>query len=318
MARSLDSVQLRSGETLELAVVECPDAGQSEELSLFYAHKEEHWLWQIEQALRRPLDNLETRFYVGRVAEDLAGSICTYEHEGVGIFSHVYTEPRWRGRGIASRIACALLPDFVERKGSFLVLGTDYNSQAYRIYQRVGFESLRPESGTMLWEARQGSFADYFQPQSCRVTGLSWHHWPRLCALMAHEAGGIYAKNWYSQPWTWFENDFLLFMQQIARHEMRASVLEGEHGAALGFAFLSLRWPGEDEWQLTVYTYPGFWDQASLLLDALGELPARTRCYADSTTERFDLLLSYGFRERARLEQRWGRDKSAAMALLVT
>jgi hypothetical protein len=35
-------------------------------------------------------------------------------------------------------------------------------------------------------------------------------------------------------------------------------------------------------------------------------------------TERFELLKSSGFRELARLEQRWGRDKSAAMVLLVS
>jgi len=317
MARLLPHAELRTGETLNLEVVECPDPEHAEELSLVYAHKEEHWLWQIEQALRRPLDRLETRFYTGRIEGDLAGSICTFECGEVGVFSHVYTEPRWRGRGIASLIIQALMADFRDREGLFLVLGTDVGGPAYRIYERVGFRSTVPGSGTMLWEARRGSFGHYFRQQSCHAAAVKWHHWPLLCALMATEAGGIFAKNWYTQPWIWFENDFLLVMQQVARGEMRVQVLEGEDGAALGFAFLSLRWPGEDEWQLTIYAYPGFWNQADMLLDALGELPPNTRCYADSTTERYELLTSRGFRELARLEQRWGRDKSGAMVLLV-
>lgn len=317
MTRHLKDTELRTGDVLEIGVIECPDVEHAEELSLFYAHKEEHWLWQIEASLRRPMDDLETRYYVGRASGDLAGAVCAYESNGVGIFSHVYTEPRWRGRGIASRITSALMPDFAARGGRFLALGTDFGSQAYRIYERAGFKSVSPESGTMVWEARPGSFQEYFEPQQCRSVEIAWHHWPLLCALMTTEAGGIYAKNWYQRPWIWFENDFLLVMQQQARGELRGRILQGDQGRALGFAFLSLRWPGQDEWQLTIYAYPGFWDQAGLLLEDLGTLPPRTRCYADSTTERFDLLTSVGFRERARLENRWGRDKTAAMVLLV-
>ncbi len=317
MVRLLGESDLREGENLQVFLVECPDSNYAEELSLFYAHKEEHWLWQIEAALRRPMDELETRFYVGRSRGDLAGAICTYERKGIGIFSHVYTEPKWRGKGVASRIMGSLLPDFAQRDGRFLTLGTDYGSQAYRIYERSGFRSVRRGGGTMVWEAVPGSFDEYFAPQQCHPVGLAWHHWPLLCALMAREAGGIYAKNWYSEPWIWFENDFLMIKQQAARGEMRASVLEGDRGGVLGFAFLSLRWPGESEWQLALYAYPGFWEQLGPALAALGPLPERTRCYADSGSERFDLLKSAGFREVARLEQRWGRDKSDAMALLV-
>ncbi len=317
MTRPLTKVDLRNGELLEIEVIECPDTDQAEELSLFYAHKEEHWLWQIERALRSPMDTLETRFYTGRTNRDLAGAVCTYEHHGVGIFSHVYTEPRWRGLGIASKIVKALLDDFKVRGGAFLTLGTDPGSQSYRIYERAGFRPVTETSGTMVWESHSGIFEKYFSPQACRAESIAWHHWPLLCAAMAKEAGGIYAKSWYTHPWVWFENDFLLMMQQVDRGEARASVLEGEQGSALGYGLLLRRWPRDENWQLTLYAYPQFQDQLPLLLAHLGELPPRTRCYAEAGSERFDLLRSFGFRELARLEQRWGRDKSAAMVLLV-
>src|SRR5206468_980302 len=73
--RSLGEGRLTSGERLELGVVETPDPSWSDRIVPFLLHKGGDWNHHIAAALERPLDDLETRFYVGTVDGQLVTQV---------------------------------------------------------------------------------------------------------------------------------------------------------------------------------------------------------------------------------------------------
>ena len=77
------------------------------------------------------------------------------------------------------------MKDFARRGGKALFLGTEYDSVAYKMYQRFGFASLEPQSGYMSYYAGSESTfnADFFQPTPVDVEPLSWGHWPYMQPL---------------------------------------------------------------------------------------------------------------------------------------
>jgi GNAT superfamily N-acetyltransferase len=315
MERELTRIGLRTGEQLEVTVVEAPQPDLAEEFAGFYAHKEDFWLWHVERACRERLSGLETRFYTGRVKGQIMGCVVVPEHEGAGILTHVFTEPRARGKGVCSGLVRVAVEDFQRRSGVFLTLSTGYDSQAYRICLQAGFRSITQDSGMMIWEAKEGVFEQSLGAQPVRPQPLDWRHWPGLCGLAMTGQGFLRAKSRPLNPRQSFEGGFLQALLQVVRHELRAAVLEGRHGQALGFVFLSPRWPGSAEWVLELWVYPGFWKQAPALLESVGPLPEATRCYVDNQPERRAVLEAAGFREWARLE-RLGFEEPDALVVM--
>jgi hypothetical protein len=129
------------------------------------------WNWHIAKALREPLEDLETRFYLGEIGGRIVGNICTFESGGIGILGHVYTDPAHRHKGVAGGIMGLQMEDFRRRSGKALTLGTGYGSNAYRIYESYGFRSILPESGIMRYSVEP----DYFEKLEQDLTSRQQH-----------------------------------------------------------------------------------------------------------------------------------------------
>lgn len=193
MYERLREVTLKNGEAAELGVLRGPDDSDlARQVRTLLAHKGRIWQWQIEQSLARQFSRAESRFYLAcRDGRPLA-NVMTVEADGVGIFGHVYTRPEERRKGLADAIIRQLSEDFRRRGGRALYLGTGYDSPAYRIYARHGFQSIEPRSGFMAWFARsQEAFEqETFAPAAVRREAFCFEHWPTLPALaiMRHPA----------------------------------------------------------------------------------------------------------------------------------
>ncbi len=315
MEQMIGVTELRNGRQAALAVVQCPAPARAQEFSRLYCHKEEHWLWHVERSLVAQLDELETRFHTARVEGSLVGCIVTTEHRSLGVVTHVFTEPSWRGNGICTSLLTQALKGFAERGGRIATLDTAYGGQAYRLYGRLGFESTASGSGTMVAVMYDGALAEHLE-QQCAIAPLAWRHWPGLCALVATSHGGMCSKNWSGNPSQWFEGDFLKLMESVRRGEATARVLDGDEGGVMGIAFLEKRWPNSDEHVLELWVQPAQWDQAEALALSLGDIPKPTRTYADEDPARLALLDALGFVETARVERVWGTGAARSLLLM--
>src|SRR5207245_380029 len=153
--------RLTTGERLELGVVETPDPSWSDRIVPFLLHKGGDWNHHIAAALERPLDDLETCFYVGMVDGQVVTQVMISGARGAGILAHVFTSPRWRQRGAYRQLMAVQMADTRARGYRILTLGTGFDSHPYRIYQSFGFRSVEEGSGYMSWEATPGAIRDY-------------------------------------------------------------------------------------------------------------------------------------------------------------
>src|SRR4051812_35359799 len=103
----LSSATLKTGERLVCGVVTAPDPEWAPRIEPFLAHKRPEWRYHIAQSLRQPLDQLETRFYVGTLGE-LEGPLITIvmvaAARGVGLLGYVFTALEHRQKGAYSAL----------------------------------------------------------------------------------------------------------------------------------------------------------------------------------------------------------------------
>ena len=99
MYKKLGETTLKSGELMEVGVVTTPDLDYADELGKFLDHKPDRYKWHIDQCLQKTLDQLETRFYIGKLNGQIISNIMTTESDGIGILGHVFTLPAQRRKG---------------------------------------------------------------------------------------------------------------------------------------------------------------------------------------------------------------------------
>ena len=162
MYKKLGETNLKSGELMEVGVVITPNLDYSNELGEFLGHKLDHYKWHIDQCLQKTLDQLETRFYIGKLNGQIISNIMTTEFEGIGILGHVFTLPDQRRKGACKGIMTYQMQDFATRSGRMLYLGTGYDSAPYWIYHHFGFRSVYPKSGFMKYSAHIDSEKKHF------------------------------------------------------------------------------------------------------------------------------------------------------------
>ena len=97
----------------------------------------------------------------------------------------VYTDPAWRGRGLAPAVCGALIDRFDAAGGRVMFLGTG-NPSAARIYRGLGFGPyprglMRRETGG----AGRPFEAEWFEPSPVSIRPVTWGDTPRLVALYA-------------------------------------------------------------------------------------------------------------------------------------
>src|SRR5437867_677157 len=90
---------LKSGERMEVGVILGPDAEWGPRLVPFLGHKSADYAAHIRKSLETPLDDLETRFYVGSIDGRPISQVMIVGARGAGILGHVFTRPEERRKG---------------------------------------------------------------------------------------------------------------------------------------------------------------------------------------------------------------------------
>lgn len=264
MYRQLGAGKLSTGENLIIGVVEAPDAAWAERVGRFLVHKGGDWTYHVEQALHGPLDDLQTRFYVGTVGDELVSQVMITGRPPAGILGHVFTAPAWRQRGAYRQVMAAQMADVRALGFEILTLGTGYASHPYAIYHSFGFRPVAPESGKMRWLADPEAEARFLAPGPAQVRTLGWGDWGALNVVALRPLGereplprlpalGIKGQENAEGP-------FLTFM---CRNRQRPGVtlraLASATGAVVGWCLLTpdRRWFG-DAWLFDAATLPAF------------------------------------------------------------
>jgi N-acetylglutamate synthase-like GNAT family acetyltransferase len=305
MYQTLGRVTLKTGESVEAGVVTCPDTEWADRILALLAHKNYLTTWQNKTALTQPL-NIETYFYVLHRDGIPFANITTVELSGVGIFGHVWTTEAERQKGASSSLMALQMAHFRERGGQALYLVTGFESTAYWMYQKMGFESIEAGSRYMAFYAStQAQFEEnYFHANETEIQPFGWSCWPSSCALFAGSFPGLVR----SAPLGLIgrmitEEPFLPLLYDATLREQehglpRAKALRSvSSGAVLGLALWQWHpiWP--DVCLIDVYCHPDYWERAPELYQAL-TLPDAQRYLAyvdDGFMQKRDLLQSLGF-----------------------
>ena len=312
----LGDISLRSGEVVQAAVVQAPDATWAARIEAMLQHKGEPWVWQNGELLRRDV-GVDARFFLLHRGGAPFANIMLVEFAGVALLAHVWTEPPDRGIGASSILLEHVLADFRARGGRAVFLSTDFDSPPWRYYLRRGFVPVETGSGHMAFYASsQNEFErQWFCAESAVVEPLDWRHWPAAAPLFLGAPGGIARLIGSSLLGRMSGEGPLLSLlhRQSQRHPTdqspTASVLRAENSpAVLGLASRHPHplWP--DVEILDVFCHPSWWDRANDLVRSLqGRRGVRTLAYCDALqTEKRFLLEPTGFQEIARLP-RWLR-----------
>ena len=298
--RSIQS--LKTGESLEIGVVSGPDEAHADQIAPFLQHKGGLCNRHIAKALKEELDELETRFYVGKLRGTIIANIMTVEYNRTGILGHVYTQPEHRRKGACKLVMAEQMKDFRTR-GGMLLLGTGYDSPPYWIYHSFGFRSLAEGSGFMRYATEDDFEAGYFAPGEVEAVEVRWLDWHRLNALFAIREGGFLrrvGRGLYGV--SSFEWGFLHLKRDLEEDATyQAKLLGSERGGVVGCATLAKdpRWH-RDVWLLDLFVHPNFASSAGQLLDALDFPEGKIQCYADSrSSEKMRALEQAGFRQEA-------------------
>ena len=300
MYEILGQSKLKSDEIMEVGVINAPDKPHAEEVKKFLGHKPQFYDWHIERCVSEVLDDLETRFYVGKVEGNIITNIMTVEHQGVGILGHVFTVPDQRRKGACKGVMAYQMEDFRQRSGLALYLGTGYNSHPYHIYHSFGFESVYPESGFMKYYVNDDFEETYFVPTTAQPKDIEWHDWPKLTALSAITGWDILRSlSWNVYGPTNLEGGFLAFRHTMETSDVLddAKFLTTQDGVIVGWATVNR----DSKWQqnialLDLFFHPNFTNSVPQLLSSLKFPDLKVQCYIDSTAvKKAEVLENAGF-----------------------
>lgn len=307
MYDKLTDITLKTGETMEVGVIIAPDKVHAEQIKPFLAHKGGGFKWHLERSVVETLDDLETRFYVGKVDGEIIANIMIVEHGHVGILGHVFTTPTQRRKGACKSVMQFQMEDFRQRDGEALYLGTGYNSHPYYIYNSFGFESVFPGSGFMKYRAIDDFDDWYFAASPVHAKNVVWHDWSKMTALTGIVEGDYLRSIAFDiyGPAN-FEGGFLGFKQALEDGDTYhdAKLLESDSGAIVGVATVSwdTRWQ-PDTAVLDLFIHPNFYASASTLLEAIDLPDAKIQCYVESTsTRKAEAVENAGFDHEATLK----------------
>ncbi|MDE0317866.1 MAG: GNAT family N-acetyltransferase [Candidatus Poribacteria bacterium] len=300
MYKKLGNTVLKTGESMEVGVITAPDERHAEEVKQFLGHKGGNWEWHIERCVTESLDELETRFYVGKIKESIITNIMTVEHEGIGILGHVFTLPEQRRKGACKGVMAYQMEHFRQRDGHALYLGTGYNGHPYRIYHSFGFESVYPESGFMKYHVNEDFEERYFAHVPVQPKPVEWHDWSKITALSGIVGWDILRSlKWGVYGPTNFEGGFLSFKHALETEDVYddTKLLISSDGAIVSWATVSR----DARWQpptavLDFFFHPNFAESVPALLSALQFPELKVQCYVDSTAKKkAEVLEATGF-----------------------
>lgn len=290
---------------MQIRAIRTPEDEYADRLKALLAHKGGLWQWQIERALREPLDDLDVTYYVGQLQEELVANICTYARGKTAILGHVFTRPEHRLKGACKAIMTTVIEDYRRRGGKLIILGTGYDSPAYHIYRSFGFRSILPRSGFMQWEAEPGAVDEYFARADVSTAPLNWGEWAPVSQLYAMPQGD-FLRSASRQIWgaTNFEGGFLSLIRDLEEGTVKdAKVLRSRTGATVGVATVEpdRRFLGQVQ-LLDVFVHPEFSDALGELIDSVELPPGKVQCYVEGGAQaKLSALEARGFEREALL-----------------
>jgi len=94
----------------------------------------------LQDAFRNPSGSVEIIHYLAYFNGKVCGVASLYSAGSVGGIYNVTTLSEYRGHGIGTALNKRAVLDSLNRKHELLILQTEENSAAYRIYERMGFQ----------------------------------------------------------------------------------------------------------------------------------------------------------------------------------
>ncbi|HWA86573.1 MAG TPA: GNAT family N-acetyltransferase [Opitutus sp.] len=311
---------LRTGEAVSAAVVGAPDNDWAARIERMLVHTGDPWNWQNSELLRRDCGVAANFFVLQREGAPFA-NIMLVETAGVALLGHVWTAPADRGGGASSILMERAMDDFATRGGRAIFLGTEFDSTAWRYYQRRGFEPVEPGSGYMEFhrQPRAEFERGWFGAKETIIEPLDWPHWPAAAPLCLGDFGDVVRLAAVRLIGRRSSEEPLLTLIREARRQHAAGapppafVLRDANGpAVLGVACRQPHplWPGTEI--LDVFCHPRWWRRGADLIAALPRAGAsRTIAYADANqTEKRAAFEGAGLRETTVLP-RWVRRAAA-------
>jgi len=299
----LGQVELRTGERLDIRVIQAPDAERESAVMGVLSHKGELRQWQLQEDFAGRAHGIRSRFYLGFIEDRPVANIAVWESGPSGDLGHVYTVEAHRRKGICKAVMAAQMWDFRQRGGRFLVLGTGYESPAYRIYASFGFESMQPKSGSMFFRSDTAFFDEYFAPGKSEAGDLEWGDSGGVWALMAIPEGDwLRSKTFHKYGPTCYEADLLRVINGMQQGELQARVARLGSGAvpAYGVLHRDEEWGGRS-WLLDLMVHPSWAGDIDDVLAGFDWPDAVVRCYLDLGSRTRESLRRVGFAEEALL-----------------
>lgn len=241
-----------------------------------------------------------------------AWTMTPHDDPRIGTLGEVYTDPAWRGRGMAGRVCQALLDRFDDAGGRVIFLASE-NPVARRIYDRLGFLSF--PRGLMRRERPPDEMFDeqWFRPGQLSIRLVHPGDTPRLVAL-------------YSAPSQWLSvaSPQGLYSAGRVTHDRCNSLVKhtwvatragawfamaNAEGALVGSGPMEPRGNEREPLgaEIDIFVHPAFVDHAGLLLARMVQEGSERGWrwliaqLGDDDTQKRELLEATGFREVVRL-----------------
>jgi ribosomal protein S18 acetylase RimI-like enzyme len=279
MLTALTEVTLRSGAPLAILLVEPPAADYADRLLHFLEHKGDDSFRGIRQRLEGMYaPHCADRYFVGEVAGRIVGQawygLAREAGWGVGNFGHVYTEPDFRGQGVASEIVRVLVAHFQsEPLGKCLLCSA--SAESGRMYRQFGFEFIPPTAqsgpmGLVKGETFAALEQRYFAPGRPVVVGEGHiGHRHDLDRMMDFSPAWIEARRrWHFAFIASTVPTYMAALHAVEDGRGLLRVLLTQDGSVVGYAFvLTLGTPHEPRLKtLDFAVHPHYLDQAEMLL----------------------------------------------------
>jgi hypothetical protein len=308
MYERLGEAALKSGQRMEIGVITAPDAEWRERIVPFLGHKGEPYASHIKRSHAGPLDELETRYYIGHLEGRVITEVMIVGARGAGILGHVYTLPEERRKGAYQAVMAAQMADLPRRGFQVVALGTGFDSPLYWIYHSFGFRGVAPGNGAMRWVAGETAEAALFRPGRVTARDARWDDWGFFgwLGLLPVTADEELPRSRVTRlkGQGLLEGPFVqLLLSREQQPEMTVRVLQSEHGATVAWAILTpdAYW-FRDAWTLDLHVHPAFSDR---LPELVASLPWPDAPVSATTTEpagpKAAALQASGFRRAAAL-----------------
>ena len=318
MVTTLTEVPLKSGAALVIRRFEPPQEDYARRLLYFLRHKGDDSTRGLRQrVLGQYAEHCIDRYFVGEVNGRIVGHAwygLPRRGTGVGNFGHVYTDPQWRGQGVAREITRVLVEHFSAEPAGLCLL-CSASAQSGRIYQKLGFEFILPESNSgpmaLIKPSVAGSFAEldekYFAP-GFAVRVREGHIGDRhdLDRMLDFSAPWIAARErWHFALLASRVPTFISALHYVEDGRGLITVLQTSAGSLVGYAFV-LNLGSRFEKGLRTFdlaVHPHYLDKATYLVEETLKMAGSGEVHAfiaECDEEKLTALLQAGFVEQYR------------------